>query len=297
MKKYLLFTFISLFVSFNACNYFESDNPTGISKIDVRLTNLKPLADSLVYVGWITTNADSSFKIFESNVDQSGVITVTTTNNFGGLHKAQQFRITVEELPDSGSITSPGNRVVLSGRFTLGQARLNLGEEVDFNSANGVFSITTPTDSFDNNLSGVWFVDSLSRAGGPIAGLNLPLLYDGWTYEGLVLVNSDTLSIGTFSNPETADDSSKYNGSGTGFPFPGEDFLLNPPPGLTFPLDLSSAQVIVTFKLNIKNSTFATKLLEATVPAGVQANTTHPLQRIDAQVPSGLVSITVDIVE
>jgi hypothetical protein len=49
--------------------------------------------------------------------------------------------------------------------------------------------------------------------------------------------------------------------------------------------------------LNIKNSTFATKLMEATVPAGVQANTTHPLQRIDAQVPSGLVSITVDIVE
>jgi hypothetical protein len=293
MKKYLLFTFISLFVSFNACNYFESDNPTGISKIDVRLTNLKPLADSLVYVGWITTNADSSFKIFESNVDQSGVITVSTTNNFGGLHKAQQFRITVEEIPNSGSIISPGSRVVLSGRFTLGAAQLKAGDGINFSSSSGVYTITTPTDTVDNDLSGIWFVNSESP---PEAGLNLPVLHNGWTYEGLV---NDTISTGKFTDPGAADEFSGFSGATPGFPFPGEDFLLNPPPGLTFPLDLANAKVEIVLNYegagNLLSYSFV--LFEATVPAGVQANTTHQLQKIDAQVPSGLVSITVDIVE
>jgi len=42
---------------------------------------------------------------------------------------------------------------------------------------------------------------------------------------------------------------------------------------------------------------FSIKLFEGTVPAGVQANSTHQLQRVDAQLPSGVVSIKVDLVE
>ena len=296
MKKLLQFIIIILISSFSACNYFESDNPSGISQIDLSISNLKPLADTLVYVGWVTTNSDSSFKIFESNVGQSGNITVTVNNDFAGLHDAQQFRVTVEEIPDTGSITKPGSTVILSGRFTLGSAQLKVGDGTNIPAAAGVYTITTPTDNSDNDLSGVWFVNSPS---GTEAGLNLPVLNAGWVYEGLVIINNDTLSTGTFTDPEAADDFSGYSGSVPGYPFPGEDFLMNPPPGITFPLDLSNAKVIVTlaYKSNIYPLSFSYVILEGTVPAGVQANTTHTLQSSGAQVPSGVVSIKVDIVE
>lgn len=296
MKKYLLFIIIILLTSFSACNYFESDNPSGITKVDINITNLKPLADSLVYVGWVTSNADSSFKLFESNVDQSGVIIQSFTNDFGGLHKAQQFRITVEELPDSGTITSPGGPVLLAGRFTLGSARLRAGEGVNFSSASGVYSITTPTDNSDNDLSGIWFVNSASD---PEAGLNLPLLHEDWVYEGLIILNDDTLSTGVFTDPESADESSPYSGPEPGFQFPGEDFLLNPPAGFTFPLDLSNAKVLVTLDYTgaANVPSYLTVLFEGTVPAGVQSNSTHQLVNTNADVPQGMVSITVDIVE
>jgi len=296
MKKSLLFIIITLIISFSACNYFESDNPSGISQIELNISNLKPLADTLVYAGWITTNSDSSFRIFESNVNQSGVITVSTTNEFGGLQKAQQFKVTVEKAGIPDSLATPGSTVILSGRFTLGAAQLKTGDGVNFSSSSGAYTITTPTDTLDNNLSGVWFT---GLSDGSVAGLNLPVLHEGWTYEGWVVLNNDTLSTGKFTDPEAADDFSGYSGSAPGFPFPGEDFLVNPPAGLTFPVDLSNAKVMVTLEFISNNLTppFLFTIFEGTVPAGVQGNSTHAFQRLDAQVPSGVVSIEVDLVE
>ena len=300
MKKNLLIFFITLFISFSACNYFESDNPTGITQIELNISNLKPLPDSLVYVGWITTNADSSIKIFERNVDQSGIISVSTTNDFNGLQKAQQFKVTVEEIPDTGSITNPGSTVILSGRFTLGSASLKVGEGGSIPSSSGVYTITTPTDTLDNDLSGIWFTgDIIMINDGTSVGLNLPVLHQGWIYEGLIIINDDTLSTGTFSDPEAPDDFSGYSGATSGYPFPGEDFLVNPPSGLTFPLNLSNASVVVTlgYASNAYPISFSYVILQSIIPADVQANSTHTLTRTDAQIPTGLVSIEVDIVE
>lgn len=296
MKKYLLLFLISLALSFTACEYFESDNPSGVSKIDINITNLKPLADSLVYVGWVSTNADSSFKIFESNVDQIGVISQSLTHDFGGLHKAQQFIVTVEELPDSGTITEPNGAVIISGRFTLGSSRVRIGEGDEFSNASGVYTVTTPTDTLDNNLSGIWFVGSASD---PEGGLNIPALHEDWIYEGLIIINDDTLSTGTFTDPQSPDESSEYSGTASAFPFPGEDFLLNPPAGFTFPLDLSNAKVLVTIDFTGADNipSYYSVLFEGTVPAGVQANSSHQLVYTDPPIPQGMVSITVDVVE
>jgi hypothetical protein len=298
MKKYLLLAFFSLLLSFSACNYFESDNPTGVTNIELNISNLKTLPDSLIYVGWILSNSDSSIKVFESNADANGVIRVSTTNDFNGLHKAQRFWITVEKalaIPDS--LPNSGSSVVLEGRFTLGSANLQVGIGKSISSSTGSFSITTPTDTLDNDLSGVWFADSLMREGGPLAGFNLPVLNTGWFYEGIVLINNDTLSTGEFTDPDAADEFSGYSGTAAGLPFPGEDFLFNPKPGFTFPLDLSNAQVKILLRYESPLTSYLFELFEGTIPAGVQANTTHQLQKIDAPVPTGVVSIKVDIVE
>lgn len=303
MKNIILFLLFSSLLILHSCNYFESDNPTGVSRININVADLKPLADSLAYVGWIITSTDSAIKIFEKNADQSGSIQHSEEAYvFAALHRAQQFRITVEKagLPDS--LASMGGLVVLAGRFTLGSASLTLGEGVSSVPAfSGEYILDTPTDTTNLvNKSGVWFVTNIAGVDGPEAGLNLPLLYGGWTYEAWVEVNGQLLSCGRFEDPSAADDFSGYSGPSGGYSFPGEDFVANPPAGLSFPLDLSGAKIYVTLELDITKdlvNPYSIRLLEANVPSDAQSKTVYQLQQPAFTSPYGVAVIEVDMVE
>jgi hypothetical protein len=298
IKPYLL---LFTAIAFYSCNYFESDNPGGISRFEINVNNLKPLPDTLVYSGWIIT-PDSAIRIFERNVEQDGaIVLINNSPAFSDIQRAQSIRITVEQAGIPDTIATPGSNVILSGRFTLGSANITVGEGVALTPEfSGVYMLDTPTDTTNlENKSGVWFVGNVD---GSEKGLNLPELYGGWLYEAWVEVDGVTLSCGRFEDPALPDDFSGYSGPAAGYPFPGEDFVtfVIPPPGLNIPVDLSGANVYVTLELNISNelvNPFSVKLLEAVVPADAQSKTLYQLQQSPSELPYGIALIEADIVE
>ena len=82
-------------------------------------------------------------------------------------------------------------------------------------------------------------------AGGPVAGLDLPTLPAGWVYEGWAVIDGVPVSTGRFIDPTMPDDFSGFSGTDPNPPFPGEDFIINAPDGLTFPTDLTDGGTIV----------------------------------------------------
>ena len=174
----------------------------------------------------------------------------------------------------------------------------------------------TPTDTSDTNLKrGLWFInldttfeeikDSTGTIIGidttvdKINGLELPELPEGWVYEGWVVFGIDTVSIGTFTNPVGADDSSKFGAGLAGsYNFPGEDFINNPPIGVTFPNDLSGVEIFITLKPpypDISYTPFTLIPFKATIPMNCESNKVYSMDNNVSSFPSGNLSISVSI--
>ena len=137
----------------------------------------------------------------------------------------------------------------------------------DFTSATGTYILATPTDGNDdmNELSGVWFLDP----SGPSAGLALPTLPNGWKYEGWAVMGNTAVSTGTFTSVSGNDESALFSGTTASAPmYPGEDFLMNAPSGLTFPTDLSGGTMVISVEPDPDNSLapFLLKPLVGMVP-------------------------------
>jgi len=107
------------------------------------------------------------------------------------------------------------------------------------------FVYTTPTDadtSHDNELSGIWFANPPDLTS---PGLDsLPSLPSGWIFEGWAKHGSVLLSMGKFGARSGPDLAKNYY-SGTGPAFPGEDFLINAPAGITFPFQFSEGDTVM----------------------------------------------------
>ena len=139
--------------------------------------------------------------------------------------------------------------------------------------------LATPTDggSMTNEKSGVWWLDPTA---GPGAGLSLPALPAGWKYEGWAVVNGMPLSTGKFTLAAGADASAPFSSlSAAGPAFPGEDFLINAPTGLTFPTDLSGKTVVISVEPEPDNSSapFLLKPLVGMVPATATDHTPYSM--------------------
>jgi hypothetical protein len=74
----------------------------------------------------------------------------------------------------------------------------------------------------------------------------LPELPAGWAYEGWAVIDGVPVTAGTFLTADGFDDFDGYSGDQGGPPFPGEDYLVNPPEGVTFPTDLTGATVVIS---------------------------------------------------
>ena len=108
--------------------------------------------------------------------------------------------------------------------------------------------ITTPTtEAVDDDYSGVWFIELTND--GPAAGLDLPVLPEGWVYEGWVVIDGEAVSTGRFVDPGAADDFNGFSGNLGNPPFPGEDFIENAPEGLEFPANLTDGNSTVVISI------------------------------------------------
>ncbi|PCJ66308.1 MAG: hypothetical protein COA58_05905 [Bacteroidetes bacterium] len=250
MKKInaiLLMTLLGV-VTFTGCKD-DDETPTAATtkNLTIDLSGLEDLGPDFRYEGWIIVDGTPiSAGLF--TVDSEGNASQTSFSlPIADLDLATKYVLTIEPNPDSDP--TPSKVHILAGDFSGTNATLSIGDGAalgtDFVSAAGTFILATPTDDNDdmNEESGVWFLDPDA---GPAAGLNLPVLPEGWAYEGWAVIDGTPISTGTFTSVSGNDASSAFSGTFMAPPFPGEDFLINAPDGLTFPTDLTSATIVIS---------------------------------------------------
>lgn len=272
MIKKMFFAVFAIGILATSCSN-DDDGPTTANLI-LNLAGLEDLGTDYVYEGWIIVNGSPVSTGTFSSVTFPQTFTVDATQ----LANATTFVLSVEPAVDTDP--APAATKILAGDFTGNSASVSSnGIVADFTSASGKYILATPTDNDDTNeASGVWFLDN-TNAPPAVAGLELPELPDGWKYEGWAVIGSTPISTGTFTNVSAADDNaatSMFKGdAGNGPGYPGEDFLQNPPAGITFPTDLKGATIVISVEPSPDNSPapFTLKPLAHIVPLDAMDHT------------------------
>jgi len=223
----------------------DDDNATD-NQLNLTFSGLEDLGSEYAYEGWIIVDGSpKSTGVF--TVDANGVLSKSTFDlNKDDLDVATTFILTIEPSPDSDP--SPSDVHILAGDFSADNAGLTVSHAAaigtDFTSSTGGYILATPTNGMETDEnSGVWFLDP---ATGPGPALSLPTLPAGWIYEGWAVIGGIPVTTGTFTSASGVDDSAQFSSTEAGPGYPGEDFLVNAPSGLTFPTDLRGTTIVVS---------------------------------------------------
>jgi hypothetical protein len=296
--------FIKLFIApalvalaLAGCNTDRSGRSAGLT-----LQGVEPLAGGYHYENWVVV-AGRAFPAGKFNVTQQGQIVdlqgqPIDQNRFMAaiaVRNAESWVITIEPPGDVDGI--PSNVKFLAGNFVNGSATLTSAHPAvfgnDFSGAAGSFLFATPTaaDPMANPLSGVWFL--MPGAGGMEPSLQLPALPEGWIYEGWAVIDGVPLTTGKFSSVSGADMAAPFSGPNPGPPFPGEDFLMNAPAGVTLPTDLSGLPIVITIEPVPDDSPapFAFRPLRGMSPDPAAPMTSYSLTNTRNTFPTGNVQL------
>ncbi|MFH4968422.1 hypothetical protein V8G61_09480 [Gaetbulibacter sp. M240] len=273
MKRIVfLLTLLLCVILFQAC-----DKGNTFSTLNLNITGLSDVGENYTYEGWIMVDGSpKTTGVF--NVNASGELSSTFFSlDADDLNSATAFILTIEPFPDPDP--SPSDVHVLAGDFSTNSATLTVSHPAalgtDFTDATGTYILATPTDGADTNENaGVWWIDPVD---GPSAGLDLPTLPAGWKYEGWVVMGGVPLSTGTFTSVSGSDDAAPYSGAMAGPPFPGEDFLMNAPDGMTFPASLMGTTTVISVEPDPDNSPmpYALKPLVGAVASDAAVHTPY----------------------
>ncbi len=291
MKVLTLITLLTIFI-FAGCS--ENDNtilPPQNSTLTLNITGLADLGSSAKYEGWVISPDGKATSTGTFTVDENGQLSKTQFDiDANTLSEATKFVLTIEPNPDNDP--GPSATHILAGNFSNNSSALSVADDAafgnDFMSASGTYILATPTNGADTDEnSGIWFLDISS--GSPMAGLNLPTLPGGWKYEGWVVINGVPVSTGTFTDVNVPDDADLFSGTMAGPPFPGEDFLVNAPVGLTFPTDIAGGVAVISVEPDPDNdpAPFLLKPLVGMIPSDAADHTNYPMSLNLASFPSG----------
>lgn len=284
--------FMALGIIFVACDD-DDDVEITTKSITLAIEGLENLGSDYVYEGWIMVN-NKPQTTGRFRVDDQGMLDQTTfTLDKSDLEIATAFILTIE--PTIGDDPTPSDVHILAGDFSgnTGNLTISHGAAIgnDFSTASGKYILATPTDgSMNNEKSGIWFLSLESMS--PVAGLILPTLPDGWVYEGWAVIDGIPVTTGTFLNNTGADSFDDYSSTlNDGPPFPGEDFIMNPPTGLTFPTNISGGKVVISIEPVPDNSPnpFLLKPLVSDIPITASDHTTYTIAK-NLNFPTGIVS-------
>ncbi|HPQ40173.1 MAG TPA: anti-sigma factor, partial [bacterium] len=172
--------------------YFPENLPTGTAQfidvvpLELDFVNLQDLGNDFVYEGWIVGHGPTSTGIFM--VDETGVPSVDMVYvDKYVADNAAKFVLSIEPYPDPDP--APSNTKLLGGNFSGTAALLTIRDSAalgtDFFNATGGYILETPSTSgiADDWDQGIWFLDP---GAGPGPSLYLPMLPEGWAYEGWV---------------------------------------------------------------------------------------------------------------
>lgn len=289
-----LFTAITL----TACGTDSGNSDTGLS---LQLTGLETLQNGFHYEGWLILD-DGPITTGKFNVNSEGemvdlngsMISEGLFNLTEDVSSASAFVLTIEPAGDVDDI--PADTHHLAGSISNNTATLSLRHSAslgsNFSNSTGDYILATPTDGVnDNENSGIWFLDPSS--GSAMAGLDLPILPNGWRYEGWAVYNGEPITTGTFTSTTEADAFSNFSGTQSGPPFPGEDFLMNAPGGLSFPIDLAGGVAVISIEPYPDDSPapFALKPLVGMIPESAADRTVYSMDNNTSSFPVGTVRI------
>jgi hypothetical protein len=247
----------------------DDDTSPAKKNLEINISGLQDLGSNYNYEGWIIVEGSPiSTGLF--SVDASGTLSQNIFEiSADDLEAATTFVVSIEPIPDNDP--APSSVKILGGDFNGNSTVLSVNHGAalgtDFSSASGGYILATPTNGANTDeLSGVWWLDP---SAGPGVGLELPTLPSGWNYEGWAVIDGTPVSTGTFTSASGIDAADTFSGTEPGPPFPGEDFLLNAPMGLTFPTDLTNSTIVISVEPSPDNSTapFLLKPLVGTVPS------------------------------
>jgi len=268
----------------------DNDNT---SALQLNITGLEDIGANARYEGWLVVNGNP-ISTGTFTVNSSGQLSQTSFNiNEADLKNATTFVLTVEPYPDNNP--APSEQKLLAGDFSGSSAAVTIAHpaalNTNFGSAAGKYVLATPTTaSTADELSGLWFINLAS--GSPAAGLSLPALPVGWKYEGWALINGKPVTTGTFTSSTMADATAPYSGTAPAPPFPGEDFIVNAPSGLTFPTNLSGGLAVISVEPFPDNSPapFLLKPLVGNIPNPAMQHFTYNMTVNTTSFPTGNVS-------
>ncbi len=200
---------------------------------------LAPLGDGGDYELWFVGGDGTpvSAGVFDAD---AGPVELPLPN---GIPGAVELKVSIETDDDP----APSNSIVLAGVIdgSAGERSAELSPDfADFSSASGQYILATPTDGTgtpENERSGVWWT-VIPRA----QSLFLPELAEGWEYEMWQVIDGQNVTGGKFTDPFAPDQAAPYSGPDQAPPLVGEDYLLNAPEGLTFPVDLRGTEVFIS---------------------------------------------------
>ena len=285
MKKMIGIMLIALF--FASCK--KTDNMNG--SLNLMITGLEDLGSNYRYEGWLLVSGNpistGTFTVDASGKISTSSFMVDKTN----LANATDFIVTIEPYPDANP--APTSTHILSGSFSGANASISVADAKalgnSFATASGKYVLATPSNGPNTNeKSGLWFLDLSS--GSPTAGLTLPALPAGWKYEGWALIGSTPVTTGKFTSASGADNMAPYSGPMPTPPFPGEDFLLNAPAGLSFPIDLSGGKAVISIEPDPDNSPapFGLKPLVGNIPSAAMDHFTYTMTNSITAFPVGV---------
>lgn len=289
-KNLKLLALFGLALSLTYCSNNDDDS-SSTTNLDISISSLENLGTDYVYEGWVMVDG-SPLTTGRFTVNDSGVLSQTSfPMDSDDLSMATAFVLTIEPAEDDDP--APSMQKLLAGDFSGDIGDLSISHAAafgnDFNTAAGVYVLATPTNGSNNDEnSGIWFLDLSS--GSPTVGLNLPTLPAGWKYEGWA-VQGQPLTTGTFLMADEADDFDGFSGTMSGPPFPGEDYLMNAPSGVTFPLDLAGGLAVISIEPDPDNSPapFLLKPLVASIPSDAMDHETYTMDK-NLNFPTGTVS-------
>lgn len=274
----------------------KEETPTVTMKnINLNISGLEDLGTDYVYEGWLIVNG-SPVSTGTFTVDASGNLSQTTFSlDASDVDNATTFVLSIEPANDSDP--APSATKMMAGDFSGNSASVTTSLVGDFSNAAGKYILATPTNGADTDEnSGIWFLDI--STGSPTVGLTLPQLPDGWKYEGWVVINGQPVTTGTFTNTKATDDADPFSESmplpdvngADGF-FPGEDFLINAPSGLSFPTDIAGGMAVISVEPYPDNSPnpFTLKPLVQPIPDGAVDHTVYDMDQ-NLSFPTGTVS-------
>ena len=270
--------------------------------LELSFTGLEPLANGYHYEGWAIIDG-VPVTTGKFNIDTNGAL-VTTSGGLivGGafdtgldLETTTTVIITIEPAGDTDDV--PASTHVIGGSISGLFGNLTVGDGTalgdDFLGATGDYILATPTDGAGTNEnSGIWFLSLAS--GAPGVGLALPTLPTGWAYEGWVVTGGQPVTTGRFTAVDVPDLAAPFSGSTAGPPFPGEDFLVNAPTGLSFPTDLAGGLAVISIEPEPDDSTspYTLKPLMGGIDASAVDHVTYSIPNMaGATFPTGTARI------